>query len=160
MTATSSIKSPTICSSSAETARSANSPAPTPTTPLGNATTKRRNRLPSPRRKPRARHPEAGAGEIRKSGTAPAKTGAARKAHLPGKTGDGASRSRNTGIRTEESCNRRKTLVRRPAVRRFTALSEQITALMDQIDTKKHAMAGIERDRRLIPSCIHSETSE
>ena len=43
-------------------ARSANSPAPTPITPPGNATTKRRNRLPSHRRKPRARHPEAGAG--------------------------------------------------------------------------------------------------
>ncbi len=93
----------------------------------------------------------SGNGEFRKAGTVPAKTGAARKLTFQEKR-DGASRSRNTGIRTGESRDRRKLSSGDLPFEELTALSERITALMDQIDTKKHAMAGIERDRRLIPS--------
>ena len=55
----------------------------------------------------------------------PGKNRSGTQAHLPGKTGDGASRSRNTGIRTGDL-----------PFEELTALSERITALMDQIDTK------------------------
>ena len=82
----------------------------------------------------------------------PGKNRSGTQAHLPGKTGDGASRSRNTGIRTGESRDRRKTLVRRPAVRRAYGAFGADHGTHGPDRHQKHAMAGIERDRRLIPS--------
>ena len=82
----------------------------------------------------------------------PGKNRSGTQAHLPGKTGDGASRSRNTGIRTGESRDRRETLVRRPAVRRAYGAFGADHGTHGPDRHQKHAMAGIERDRRLIPS--------
>ena len=82
----------------------------------------------------------------------PGKNRSGTQAHLPGKTGDGAPRSRNTGIRTGKSRDRRKTLVRRPAVRRAYGAFGADHGTHGPDRHQKHAMAGIERNRRLIPS--------
>ena len=77
-----------------------------------------------------------GGGEIRKSGTAPAKTGAARKLTFQEKREMEHLEAEIPELEQEKAAIEEKLSSGDLPFEELTALSERITALMDQIDTK------------------------